>query len=70
MKKELLQQIQDDAKFIMSKIHQNGGEFWVTKDHRIAKGSPFSTRDAAIILHELGYKKTNPVMMKHCRYDS
>lgn len=46
----------------MSKIHQNGGNFWATKDNGIGKGSPFSTRDVGIILHELGYKKKERVI--------
>lgn len=64
MKKELLKQNKEDAIFIFSKVHENGGDFWATKENGIAKGSPFSTRDAALILHELGYKKKDPIM-KH-----
>jgi hypothetical protein len=52
----------DDIAIIMSKIHQNGGDFWATKDNGIGKGSPFSTRDVAIILHELGYKKKDAII--------
>jgi hypothetical protein len=51
------QKNEEDVAAIMSRIHQNGGDFWATKDNRILKGSPFSTKEAAIMLHELRCKK-------------
>ena len=53
-----------DISLIMSKIHQNGGDLWATKDNGIAKGSPFSTVEVALILTELGYKKKDAVIKK------
>jgi hypothetical protein len=61
---ELYDKYKDDVSVIMSKIHQNGGDFWATKDNGTGKGSPFSTRDVAIILHELGYNKKDPVIQE------
>lgn len=59
---KILSKYKDDMAVIMSKIHQNGGDFWATKDKGIGKGSPFSTRDVAIILHELGYNKKETII--------
>jgi hypothetical protein len=64
MRKEALQKNKEDVAVIMSKINQNGGDYWATKDNGIGKGSPFSTKDAAIMLHELGYKKKDPIIQK------
>jgi len=44
-----------DIDFIKSKEGHLGGEFWTTEDNRIGKGSPFSARDVAIMLTELGF---------------
>lgn len=52
----------NDIAVIMSKINHNGGELWATKDKKISKGSPFATRDVAIMLSELGFTKKDPVI--------
>ncbi len=44
-----------DIEFIRSKQNHLGGNYWTTDDNRIGKGSPFSARDVAIILSELGF---------------
>ncbi len=44
----------------MSKRYHLEGDYWTTEDNRIGKGSPFSARDAAIILTELGFLKEDP----------
>ncbi len=46
----------------MSKQDHLGGELWTTKDLRIGKGSPFSTRDIAIMLPELGFDKNDEII--------
>lgn len=43
-----------DYEIIESKKNLQGGDFWTTTDHRLGKGSPFSARDVAIILYEMG----------------
>jgi len=48
-----------DIEFLMSKKHHLDGDFWTTEDYRIGKGSPFSTRDVAIMLAELGLEKSD-----------
>lgn len=48
-------QYKSDIEFIKSKQNHLGGDFWTTVDNRIGKGSPFSARDVAIILSELGF---------------
>lgn len=44
-----------DIDFILSKKKHLKGDFWTTDDYRIGKGSPFSARDVAILLTELGF---------------
>ena len=46
----------------MSKKHVNGGDLWSTEDKNIGKGSPFSTRDVALILAELGFTKKDLII--------
>lgn len=48
----------------MSKEGHLGGELWTTPDRRIGKGSPYSTRDVAIILPELGFTKKDSVVQR------
>jgi len=52
-----------DIAFIKSKQNCLGGDCWTTKDNRIGKGSPFSARDVAIILSELGFTQKDPEIM-------
>jgi hypothetical protein len=52
----------NDIAFILSKRHDNGADLWAGEDHHIGKGSPFSTRDVALILTELGFGKKDAVM--------
>jgi hypothetical protein len=52
----------NDIAFIMSKRHSNGGDLWATEDNSIGKGSPFSTKDAALILVELGFSKKDLII--------
>lgn len=42
-----------DVEFVLGKRHDNGGDFWATADGRLAVGSPFSTLESLLILHEL-----------------
>ena len=51
---------QSDIEFILSMRHHLGGDFWTTEDNRIGKGSPFSARDVAILLTELGFTSNDP----------
>lgn len=48
-----------DIEFILSKKNHLNGDYWTTEDYRIGKGSPFSARDIAIILTELGFTKSD-----------
>lgn len=49
-----------DIAFILSKKQHLDGDFWTTDDNRIGKGSPFSARDVAILLTELGFTSGDP----------
>lgn len=51
------EQYKEDIELIFSKKNHLGGDNWTTEDYRIGKGSPFSARDVAIFLSELGYNK-------------
>jgi len=55
-------QYQDDIDIILSHRHDNGGDYWATADGRLAKGSPFSTYNSALMLVELGMEPTDPVL--------
>jgi len=41
---------QDDVALILSHRHDLGADYWTTPDKRLAKGSPFSCMDSALIL--------------------
>jgi len=53
---------QADLQQLLDKRHDNGADYWATPDGRWGKGSPFSTFDCALMLHELGMKRTDPVL--------
>ncbi len=53
---------QADLKAILAKRRDNGDDFWATPDGRIGKGSPFATVDCALMLSELGMKRSDPVL--------
>jgi hypothetical protein len=52
----------DDIALILSRIGHNGGGLWTTNDKKICKGSPFSTRDVALMLSELGFTKNDLII--------
>ncbi len=58
----VLKPYQEDLAAILAKRRDNGGDFFATADGRWGVGSPFSTFDCALILTELGLKKSDPVM--------
>jgi hypothetical protein len=58
----VLKQYQSDVDAILGKRHDNGADFWATADGRWGVGSPFSTFDCALILTELGVKRSDPVL--------
>jgi hypothetical protein len=58
----LKENYKDDIAFILSKINHNGGKLWATHDKKIWKGSPFATRDVALMLPELGFTKKDPLI--------
>jgi hypothetical protein len=51
-----------DVEAIKSRRHANGADFWATPDGRWGTGSPFSTFDCALMLTELGVKRSDPLM--------
>jgi hypothetical protein len=53
----------NDIALIIAKINHNGGDLWATEDRKIWKGSPFATRDVAIMLAELGYDKKDQIII-------
>jgi hypothetical protein len=58
----VLKEYRADVEAILDKRHDNGADFWATPDGRWGVGSPFSTFDCALMLHELGVKRTDPAM--------
>ena len=59
---DLKEKYKDDVAVIMAKINHNGGDLWATKDRKISKGSPFDTRDVALMLFELGFTKKDRII--------
>jgi len=53
---------QADLKLILAKRRDQGADYWSTPDGRWGTGSPFSTFDCVLILHELGVPRTDPVL--------
>lgn len=51
-----------DIQTILSHRHDNGADLWSTPDHRLLKGSPFSTLDCVLYLLELGMSPEDPVL--------
>ncbi len=45
---------QVDIDAVLEMRHANGGDFWASEDGRLAVGSPFSTLESLLTLHELG----------------
>ena len=58
----LKKKYQNDIALIMTKFNHNGGELWATEDKKISKGSPFSTRDVALMLFELGFSNKDTII--------
>lgn len=53
---------QNDVDLILSKRHDLGADYWTTADKRLAKGSPFSAYDCALMLLELGMEPSDPIL--------
>ncbi len=47
------QQTQSDLEAILSHRFDNGADYWATADGRLGVGSPFSTMESLVTLHEL-----------------
>ncbi len=56
------QKYRNDIVFLQSKQRVNGGDLWTGADGSIGKGSPFSTRDTALMLRELGYTRRDSII--------
>lgn len=54
---------QNDIDEIISKRFVNGADFWATADGAVAKGGPYSTLEAGILLSDLGYDKRSPELL-------
>ena len=53
---------QADLEAILARRHDNGADLWATPDGGLGKGSPFATVDCALMLSELGLKRTDPLI--------
>ena len=53
---------QNDVDIVLSHRHDLGADFWTTLDKRLAKGSPFSCMDSALMLLELGMEPSDPIL--------
>ena len=47
-----------DFEAVLAKRHDNGGDYWASADGRIGVGTPYSTLESPLILHELGVART------------
>lgn len=48
-----------DVEAVLARRHDNGGDYWASKDGRLAVGTPFSTLTSLLILHELRVARTH-----------
>lgn len=55
-------QYKADVDAILATRRDNGADFWATPDHRLSKGSPFSTLEAPALLMELGVDPSEEVL--------
>ena len=51
-----------DVDGILKRRGHLGGTFWTTPDRRIGKGSPFATVDCALMLADLGMKRSDGIL--------
>lgn len=58
----LKEKYKTDIEIIFSMKKHLGGDLWTTEDNRIGKGSPFSARDVAIMLADLGFTKKDTLV--------
>lgn len=59
--------LETDRADILARRNHLGWDYWTTKDHRIGKGSPFSTLDAAMLLLETGMEPSDPILEETAR---
>lgn len=61
-----------DIKIILSKINDNGWNYWTTSDKRLIKGGQFSALGSTLLLLELGMSPTEPLLkeMTNLIFDS
>lgn len=59
---KLREKYKEDIAFIMSKRHVNGADLWAGEGSNIGKGSPFTTKDAGLLLVELGFNKKDAII--------
>jgi len=57
---------EDDIQFILSRQHDNGGEYWASADGRLGVGSPFCTLTSVLMLSDLGVNASHPVFKGAC----
>ena len=55
----MMQEYEEDLNALLATQNLNGEAYWSTSDGGIAKGVPFSTLEAGMMLAELGYNKQN-----------
>ncbi|MCL3862295.1 hypothetical protein [Actinotalea sp. K2] len=55
---------QADVETILATRHDNGADHWTTPDGGLAKGGPFSTLEAPLLLVELGVDPTDQVLQE------
>lgn len=60
MKRPPESQYTADIAVILSHGHDNGADYWTTQDRRLLVGSPWSTLQSVMLLHELGLTAADP----------
>lgn len=58
----MMRRRETDIDIVLARRYDNGADYWATPDGRISKGSPFTTLDCAVMLHDLGMPQTDPVL--------
>ena len=51
--------LEQDVAAVLSRRHENGGDFWASADGKVYVGNPYSTIGALGLLHELGLPRSH-----------
>lgn len=58
----MMKEYQEDVEKILSHRYDLGADYWTTTDKRLIKGAPFSTLESMMLLTELGFDRSDPII--------